>query len=173
MASHAERQATNFVKFWIRFFKNFSAKQTPKNREAVVIDWSACSWLWIMNYKQWTEWTYSLIWLSAITRWRPEGATSIQPRATPWVQTAIVTLALKGQKHYYQELLPFQGVGWGVFEYTQGVALGYNLLAFQAVCRMIADNHNIYPLSINEVAAGSLNVIVIVIVLSCRMVVKR
>ena len=29
-----------------------------------------------------------------------------------------------------------------MFEYTQGVALGYNLLAFQAVCRMIADNHN-------------------------------
>jgi hypothetical protein len=28
-----------------------------------------------------------------------------------------------------------------VFKYTQGVALGYNLLAFQAVCRIIADNH--------------------------------
>ena len=51
---------------------------------------------------------------------RPEGAMSTQPRATPWVQTAKVTFALKGQKLYNTwlllvcsplngKLLPFQG----------------------------------------------------------------
>ena len=38
-------------------------------------------------------------------------------------------------------LLPLQGEKYFGRFYTQGDALGYKLLAFQAICRVMADNH--------------------------------
>ena len=52
-----------------------------------------------------------------------KGLFQCPPRAAPWVRTSNNKVALKGQKHSHQKLLPFQG-DFLYIPYTQGDALG-------------------------------------------------